>query len=603
MRKLSAAGLVLALMMALLTAAAADAPQACMNVVEQVAVPLALANDPKVGINNEYSAEELAEVVRAMADSGITLPENNTVTQMAVNGLGLYESVTIREFCDAAFGSGDDSWSLEELAWYGKIEVEIGSMETSVQRVPGKDNMTLQEAEAHARSLILDTYGKDMNLDDRSIWKPGREFTIGYDDDPRPRWSFWWTPKDLDHGEYTVEFFEGNPTEEAYLNAEIPDWTQPCTYQDLLMRFYNVYGWAMNKWPQSALRELHERMENAIRDTGDFYYAECEGYRLTEYPDPGENDISREEAIRIAKETLKRDRAALDSAVLTEYAGERTWLVRLVIYSADPRNPDEGGGSWIAVIDSRTGEVLSLEQGWSEEAFIPRKALQEAKAEIPENTTDYIAIAAEAVKAQYPGTDPLDETAYRAEDTGLYTHYVEFWPKSTQYGRITVTISQEGKVQDMNADIGVPDGDNLFDRYWYVYGYFANWGQERWMQLEKDMAEAEDPLSVDGQALKATHYPAESSVKIGKEEAKELAVLASGERTAEAHTCVLVDAKPHPVWILRVLTRGSSEKDPVYGIDAETGETVFTEWYEVDITPHYVLYSLPETWKKLEAGE
>ena len=39
-----------------------------------------------------------------------------------------------------------------------------------------------------------------------------------------------------------------------------------------------------------------------------------------------------------------------------------------------------------------------------------------------------------------------------------------------------------------------------------------------------------------------------------------------------------------------------------FGIDAETGETVFTEWYEVDITPHYVMYSLPETWKKL-AGE
>ena len=206
------------------------------------------------------------------------------------------------------------------------------------------------------------------------------------------------------------------------------------------------------------------------------------------------------------------------------------------------------------------------------------------------------------MKAAYPGTDPLDQTAYRAEDSGLYTHYVDFWPVSTQYGRISVTVTSDGKVDEMSADIGVPDGDNLFDRYWYVYGYFANWDQERWMQLEKDMAEVEPPLSVDGQVLKATHYPAESSVKIGKEEAKQLGILASGERTAEAHTCVLVDAEPHPVWIMRVLTRSASDRDPVFGIDAETGETVFTEWYEVDITPHYVMYSLPETWKKL-AGE
>ena len=112
------------------------------------------------------------------------------------------------------------------------------------------------------------------------------------------------------------------------------------------------------------------------------------------------------------------------------------------------------------------------------------------------------------------------------------------------------------------------------------------------------MAELPEPMSIDGQALKATHYPEESSVKIGREEAKELGVLASGQRTAEAHTCVLVDAKPHPVWIMRVITQGGNS-DPVFGIDAETGETGFTEQYEIDETPNYVMYSLPETWKKL----
>ena len=40
--------------------------------------------------------------------------------------------------------------------------------------------------------------------------------------------------------------------------------------------------------------------------------------------------------------------------------------------------------------------------------------------------------------------------------------------------------------------------------------------------------------------------------------------------------------------------------DPVIGIDAETGETVFTETYVVDETPSYVTFSLPETWRKVE---
>jgi hypothetical protein len=96
--------------------------------------------------------------------------------------------------------------------------------------------------------------------------------------------------------------------------------------------------------------------------------------------------------------------------------------------------------------------------------------------------------------------------------------------------------------------------------------------------------------------LKATHYPEESSVKIGHEEAQQLGMKAAGKRRVEVNTCVLVDAKPHPVWIMRIL----GDHDIVIGIDAESGKTVFTEQYIVDETPHYVLYSLPKTWRKLK---
>ena len=73
---------------------------------------------------------------------------------------------------------------------------------------------------------------------------------------------------------------------------------------------------------------------------------------------------------------------------------------------------------------------------------------------------------------------------------------------------------------------------------------------------------------------------------------------ATGKRTAEVNTCVLVDAQPHPVWIMRILTDEPDE--PVVGIDAETGDAVFTEQFKTDYTPQYVLYSMPETWRKME---
>lgn len=600
MKKKWVAGLILAMVLTALAAAAPAEPLTCREIVEQVAVPMALANDPKVGVNRSYSAEELAELARVMGENGIVLPENDTVMQMVTNGLGYFEESTISAFCKQAFAGDDESWTLEDQAWYGEIEVKIGAFESTSLAVPGPDNMTLEEAEAFAFDRIREAYGRDLQLENREVWKVGYQFCRADAENPKPWWSIWLIPQDLEHGHYSVEFSEGDRPEEASVYAEVPDWSKPYTGEELQNRFRVVWSWAQNRWTQPVWQKYHEMIQQAQVEPDEFYYRAYTGYRMTEYPEPSENDISREEAIRIAKTALNRDRAALDSAVLTEYAGERSWLVSLVIYAPWERDaePDPEAGSWVVTVDSATGEVRNLREAWGDEAYIPEAAWEKAKEGIKEDTNDYIAIAAEAVKAEYPDLDPLDENNYTASESGLYTHWVDFMPKNVQYGRITVGVAQDGTIKEMEADVGPLDGDNLFNRYWYVYGYYANWDQEMWIRMEKDMAELPEPMSIDGQALKATHYPEESSVKIGREEAKELGVLASGQRTAEAHTCVLVDAKPHPVWIMRVITQGGNS-DPVFGIDAETGETVFTEQYEIDETPNYVMYSLPETWKKL----
>ena len=107
-----------------------------------------------------------------------------------------------------------------------------------------------------------------------------------------------------------------------------------------------------------------------------------------------------------------------------------------------------------------------------------------------------------------------------------------------------------------------------------------------------------EPTTIESRLLKATHYPEEDTVAICHEKAQELGIKATGKRSAEVNTCVLVGAEPHPVWIMRILT--DEEPEPVIGIDAETGEVVFREQYKVDYTPHYVLYSMPQIWRKME---
>ena len=598
MKQKGIAGLVLAMMLILTAGAAPAAPLTCREIVEQVAVPLALGNDPKAGINRSYSAEELDEIVRVMNENGIAPEENEFVMQCAQNGIGCFEEQVIRAFCEKAYGESE-TWTPEEQDWYERILVKIGNTEQYTGRVPGPDNMTCEEARTYAVSVLRDAYGQDLPLEDPDIWRPGCQFIQANDEDPRPFWYFWWNPKDMAHGYYSVSFHEGDRSGEADISASIPDWTKPYTGEELMAGFRSVYGWSQDMWPQSVWQEMHEMMQRADLDPAEFDYKEFEGYRLTCYPEPGQNDISREEAIRIAKDALGRDRAALSSAVLTEYGGERSWIVTLVIMSADFTYSQEGTGSWLVSIDSTTGEVKSVGNAYGGKSYIPEAAYEKAGEGEKKDNTDYIGIAVAAVKEQYPELDPLDEAAYTVMDQGLYTHYVEFWPRSIRYGSITVEIDPDGTVREIEADAGPLDGDNLFERYRFVYGYFAGWDQERWIQLEKEMAELPEPLSVDGKALKQTHYPEESSVRIRHEQAKELAIEASGQRTAEAHTCVLVDAEPHPVWILRVITYGGNEDDPVFGIDAETGETVFEERYVIDETPAYVMYSLPETWKKL----
>ena len=597
--------LFIAAILAVTAAASAAGTEAdpYREVIEQTAVPMAMANDTGAGLNIEFSAEELAGLVRALNEHGIVLEENNALMQAVQNDAGYFEEEVMMEICRQAFGGYYYTWTLEDQDWYEKLLAKIGFHETPEIRMPGADDMTYEEAEAFAFRMIREEYGRELPLEDRTVWKLEREFWRGDPEDPdSASWYFELLPLDVEQASYSVSFEDRDPEGTYSVFADIPDWTAPYTAEDLMMKFNRVYAWNGGRWPREAWQRLHEMMQEAVLDPEDTDYPEYLAYRLTAYPEPAEGEISREEAIRIAKEALQQDRAALDSALLTEYEGSRVWMIGMGIYIWTDRQDEKDAATWAVAVDSRTGEAVSIRNGNYFTAFVHPAAYEKAMEGLLEES-EYLRIAAEAVREKYPEINPLDETEYEIRSNRLrgYAHEFNFITKNVQHGDAAVTVSADGTVSEVTADLTKPTGDTLFSRYWKVCGYFGAWGQETWVQLGRDI-QALDAEETEGQALKLTRYPEESSVRIQHAEAQELAIQAAGSRMAEVNTCVLVDADPNPVWIMRVIVYDGREEDPVIGIDAETGSVVFTEQYLVDETPHYVLFSMPETWRTLRSA-
>ena len=594
-------GLVLAIVLVLITAAAiAAALLTRKEIVEQVAVPLAIENDPATGVQEKYTPEQLARLVRALNENGFTLEENSTIMQCLQNGQGYYEEETIMEICRQAFGGNFYNWTLEEQDWFNHLMVDVGFYESYESCLPGEGTMSYEEAESFAFETLKKEYGKKVEPENREQYKLGRQLFRDIENDNRLTWNFSLEPKSVEYGNYNVVFEDRDPAGTVYTYASIPDWTHSYTGDDVMMAFYNVHSWASESWQQSVWHKMHLMMEKANLNPESTDYPEYRGYQLTDYPEPADGEISREEAIRIGKETLKLDRAALNSAVLTEFEGERAWLVTLLIYPPEDGTEDEESGIYTVTVDSASGEVKSFRK-WTEDdnnsmPFVPEKAYEKAR-EGRLKTSDFIRLAAEAVKKEYPGLDLLNEDEYAVSSYGGRRHYLTFRTKNILHGNVNVTMEPDGTVSEIEADTEPLSGDNLMTRYRMVYGYFGEWEQKLWVQLAADL-EKLDASSLEGKLLKAGLFPEESSVSIGRAKAQELAIQAVGKRSVEINTCILIHAEPHPVWKMRLLT--DTPDDPVIELDAETGEVTATDIFKTDYTPTYVLYSLEKNWRKAE---
>ena len=602
MKKKLSTGLILAIILILAaTAAMASVPSNFREILEQAAVPLAAGNDTGEAVNPRYSADEVAELVRSLEENGIPLDGNGEIMRTLQSGRGEYEEEALMEICREVFGGYFYTWTLEEQDWFQQLMVKIGYYESYESCLPGDGNLSCEEAEAFAFREIRAEYGEDLPLEDRNIWRLERQFYLEDSEDPSSAsWYFTLGPKDLDHGHYDISFRDNDPEGTVWTCADLQDWAQPYTGEEVLYQFYEVYSWHEELWTQETWQKLHEMMQNATVGLQSMYAQATKAYAATAYPEPDARDIPKETAVRKAGEALQDLQAVPKGAVLTEYEGTRSWMVSLWVSTEEENDEEDLSGLYAVEVDSRSGEVKGIRKNGMDDstafAYVPEAAYEKAWEGFLRRS-EIIRRAADAVREEYPELDVTNEEKYEAWADGYLKWSVTFTSKDIHLGNVSVVMSMNGVAELIDADTAELDGDNLFDRYWQVNGYFGAWDQSVWVQLGQDMAGL-DPKGIEGQLLKATRYPEESAVRIGHEEAKELGIRATGKRAAEVNTCVLVDADPHPVWIMRILT--DEPDDPVIGIDAETGETVFREAYKVDYTPHYTLYSMPEKWRKAE---
>ena len=141
--------LILALALLTVTGAIAAALLSAQEVVEQTAVPLAKENDTDALVIDTYTPDQVAALIRAANENGITLDETTGIMQALRNGEGYWEDEAVMEICRAAFGGLFPEWTIEEKHWYQEIFSQMSGYPPEEQNpypLPGAGDMPVQEA-------------------------------------------------------------------------------------------------------------------------------------------------------------------------------------------------------------------------------------------------------------------------------------------------------------------------------------------------------------------------------------------------------------------------------------------------------------------------
>lgn len=614
-KKKMSVGLVLTLILILLSATAVAAVLlTAMEVIEQEAVPMAQENDGGVRPQTVYSNEELYAILATAAENGLTLSDDSSVMRALRNGEGYYEEETIMALCREAFGGYFSEWSVEEKHWFEEMMIAIGfSSGTNPYELPGEGDLTPDEARALAKKLIWDDFGADIPLDDPAKYRHEEEFYDFHNDtESASNWYFNFYPKTLEGKEYYVNFDRhGQNAEYGVPNGGLPDvdWENG-TYTEALLfgTICSTYGhrtqsqesWNLEAW--YTFGRLLPRAEHS-----DAWDAEYDAYLATTYLLPDENDLSAEQAYKLAIADWGGINYSNISTVLIGKGDQRIW--RVGFYRTDGIRNEE---TILYEIDSRTHEILHKGAEPFSSSSFARWVLHDTFAEYGnKNQLPYdqaIQLAQEALRKELgDSTIPFTDEKYfdiRASykdwrKGGCYD--IMFWTKVMDYPVCGIYVYNDGTTEIWRCgELGV-NCDNLQQRYNEVYGSEMDWDQSVWVQFDQEMeklaANPETaPKTFEGKLFLLTDYPSDADVKITRDQAMDIAYLDSNG--ADIIRCLLIDAEPNPVWKLRMGT--DYPANTLYEIDAMTGEILDKEFYWIqmpDFDNNMMMYTLRKDYK------
>lgn len=358
------AALVIALLLSMITVGAVAAVLLSgTQVVEQVAVPLALQNDTDT-LEDSYSPEELAQLIQTLNENGITLEENDRIMRAFHAGQGYWEEEVIMEICRQAFGGSFTTWSVEEKHWFEDVMVQIGFSEYNEYILPGEGDMTVPEARAYAASKLNEEYGAELPAESNEDWRIEEWFFQFRNEngemDPA-RWQFEFVNARTGMGEYIVEFTRDGEivdiSEAGFHGETAAETVDSFSLAERLMG--DKYG-SKSDWPLDAWVEFDQMIAHLTPERKAEWCYQHAGYRL-----PPKGHIGTGNAWLKAREAVGLEGADTGtvSTVLCCMDGDRAiFKVELKYFFPDGKDPDLADAVWCAEVDCMTGEVTALRE-------------------------------------------------------------------------------------------------------------------------------------------------------------------------------------------------------------------------------------------------
>lgn len=159
-----------------------------------------------------YTYEDLQNLLRTLNENGITLDEGSTLMQAFKAGHGYWEKDTIDEICRTAFGRNQGLWTLEQKHWYGEMMTGIGAWGRNIWLLPEGEEISLSEARALAVKTLEDAYGAELPAESNEDWEVYETFELAWqpETDSYPRenaqWTVWFSRRGSDSLSYDVTF-------------------------------------------------------------------------------------------------------------------------------------------------------------------------------------------------------------------------------------------------------------------------------------------------------------------------------------------------------------------------------------------------------------